>query len=138
MADYLKARMKLSESQIEAIGRGELDPIASNETPEGRTENRRVEIRMRTMSNEFTLVAKMVTPESPFEAEQLQLNAKEMAEEKKATKPQELPEGILSLQEGEVVPVPTASIRIHIDSRLQHKLYVDDVEIPESHRFPQG
>lgn len=132
VADYLKARMKLSESQIEAIGRGELDPIASNETPEGRTENRRVEIRMRTMSNEFTLVAKMVTPESPFEAEQLQLNAKEMAEEKKATKPQELPEGILSLQEGEVVPVPTASIRIHIDSRLQHKLYVDDVEIPES------
>jgi len=34
----------LSAERIQAVGRGETEPVASNETPEGRQQNRRVEI----------------------------------------------------------------------------------------------
>ncbi len=41
---YLMANMNLNDSQIEAVGLGETRPIASNETPEGRSKNRRIDI----------------------------------------------------------------------------------------------
>lgn len=34
----------LTASRIQAVGRGETEPVASNETPEGRQQNRRVEV----------------------------------------------------------------------------------------------
>jgi len=42
--EYLIANMGLNKSQITAIGYGESKPIASNETDEGRTKNRRIDI----------------------------------------------------------------------------------------------
>ncbi|WP_019955856.1 OmpA family protein [Yoonia vestfoldensis] len=42
--DYLAAQPALSGVAIVAEGRGEAEPIADNETEEGRTRNRRVEI----------------------------------------------------------------------------------------------
>ncbi len=41
---YLEANMGLPPDQLESIGYGETHPIASNETPEGRKLNRRIEI----------------------------------------------------------------------------------------------
>lgn len=41
---YLMANMGLDESRIEAVGFGESNPIANNETSEGRTKNRRIDI----------------------------------------------------------------------------------------------
>jgi outer membrane protein OmpA-like peptidoglycan-associated protein len=41
---YLLANMDLDPSRIEAIGLGETEPIANNETPEGRAKNRRIDI----------------------------------------------------------------------------------------------
>lgn len=38
--------MGVDYSKIVAIGEGEKRPIASNHSPEGRTQNRRVEVRM--------------------------------------------------------------------------------------------
>lgn len=41
---YLLANMGLAPERIEAVGFGESQPIASNETEEGRTKNRRIDI----------------------------------------------------------------------------------------------
>lgn len=44
VADVLKADLGASPPPITATGRGPADPVASNDTPEGRQSNRRVEI----------------------------------------------------------------------------------------------
>jgi len=41
---YLLANMRLEPAMVDAIGYGETRPVASNETREGRTRNRRIEI----------------------------------------------------------------------------------------------
>ncbi|MDN4697325.1 OmpA family protein [Vibrio parahaemolyticus] len=43
VADYLK-RMGIAESRLTVMGQGESHPIASNDTVEGRAQNRRVEV----------------------------------------------------------------------------------------------
>ncbi|WP_310604354.1 flagellar motor protein MotB [Anaerosporobacter sp.] len=43
---YLTEKKGLDPSTLEASGRSEFDPIASNATPEGRAKNRRVEIKI--------------------------------------------------------------------------------------------
>ena len=43
---YLIANMALPEVQISAIGYGESQPLASNETAEGRAKNRRIDVRI--------------------------------------------------------------------------------------------
>lgn len=48
---YLIANMGLTESQISAIGYGESQPIASNETEQGRAQNRRIDVILQPPSN---------------------------------------------------------------------------------------
>ncbi len=42
--EYLMANLNLKDSQIEAIGKGDSEPIASNKTAQGRAKNRRIDI----------------------------------------------------------------------------------------------
>lgn len=44
VAQYLLANSNLSASQVKAVGFGEMNPIANNETKEGRAKNRRIDI----------------------------------------------------------------------------------------------
>jgi len=44
VTQYLLANSSLSAGKVEAVGYGEIKPIANNETKEGRTKNRRIDI----------------------------------------------------------------------------------------------
>ncbi|MCR5793236.1 MAG: flagellar motor protein MotB [Lachnospiraceae bacterium] len=46
--EYLVDKKKLDPATLEASGRGEFEPVASNKTPDGRAKNRRVEIQIYT------------------------------------------------------------------------------------------
>lgn len=50
---YLIDKMRISPSSISAIGYGETQPVANNETPEGRAKNRRIDIRITPRSSGF-------------------------------------------------------------------------------------
>ena len=43
---YLMAQMGLSYDQVSAVGYGETQPVANNETPQGRARNRRIDVRI--------------------------------------------------------------------------------------------
>ena len=45
-AEFLIENEKLDPSKVKYSGRGEYEPIASNDTPEGRAKNRRIEIKI--------------------------------------------------------------------------------------------
>ncbi len=45
---YLLDNMRLNPAVISAVGYGETQPVANNETPEGRAKNRRIDIRITT------------------------------------------------------------------------------------------
>ena len=43
---YLMTQMGLSYEQVSAVGYGETQPVANNETPQGRAKNRRIDVRI--------------------------------------------------------------------------------------------
>ena len=50
-AEYLMEVKKIPADQLEWIGRGEYDPVAENTTADGRSKNRRIEIRIYNLLN---------------------------------------------------------------------------------------
>ncbi|MDX1762728.1 MAG: OmpA family protein [bacterium] len=50
VADYLRARLNLSDDQIVTVGKGPDEPLATNDTAEGRARNRRIDLRISGIS----------------------------------------------------------------------------------------
>ena len=51
VSGYLLNSMRMDPSVISAVGYGETQPVANNETPEGRRRNRRIDIRIRPVAD---------------------------------------------------------------------------------------
>ena len=58
---FLQEKAKLSPERLIASGRGEYEPVAPNDTPEGRQKNRRIEI----MLVDKTIADAMGAPSTP-------------------------------------------------------------------------
>lgn len=55
VADYLRSSTSLNPAYIKSSGRGDYVPVADNATPEGRAQNRRVEIKVYNSYNSDNL-----------------------------------------------------------------------------------
>lgn len=60
VANYLVAALNLSYKQIEVIGKGPAEPIATNSTREGRAKNRRVELQIETFDKESYKIGSII------------------------------------------------------------------------------
>ncbi|MFQ5636091.1 MAG: OmpA family protein, partial [Gammaproteobacteria bacterium] len=54
---YLLVQRGVSPKQVEAVGYGEMRPVANNETPQGRARNRRIDVRIVPESSKVTDLA---------------------------------------------------------------------------------
>jgi OmpA-OmpF porin, OOP family len=61
--DYLSSRFNIPAEQIYVLGRGKDSPIASNDTPEGRQENRRIEFEIYSSDQVIPEDARLVIPD---------------------------------------------------------------------------
>ncbi len=64
VARYLNERLHLAEDKLELVGRGELDPIATNKTKDGKALNRRVEVQAKAATKDMRTVLKSVKDKS--------------------------------------------------------------------------
>lgn len=62
--NYLSNTFNIPAEQIYILGRGEASPIATNETPEGRQQNRRIEFQVISASENLPEEAQLVVPDS--------------------------------------------------------------------------
>jgi outer membrane protein OmpA-like peptidoglycan-associated protein len=46
VVDYMVATGELDRTRFDAIGAGDTNPVADNSTPEGRTLNRRIDVKL--------------------------------------------------------------------------------------------
>ncbi|MDQ6962484.1 MAG: OmpA family protein, partial [Mariprofundaceae bacterium] len=130
VADYLKTALKLTTSQILIVGKGEREPIASNESADGRAKNRRVVIRITSGKTSQTRQTEIGNSHSQATGHaQNQWDD----EAKKATIQTKMPKNTLnfvSLQHNSSLPHRIGSVQIHLDSRLKPQLNLDGQEIP--------
>lgn len=133
-ADYLARALGLDRGQIETTGLGSRNPVASNFTEEGRARNRRVDLVVHVRDTRAPLVFSQIKPESIRQEDRFVLTDKPVAKSVGATAipVAPLPQGVLSLAEGDVLPGRSATIRVNMDSRLKQVLYIDDQPVPDS------
>ena len=142
---YLMEKLHLPPERIDYAGYGETRPVANNKTPEGRAENRRVEIRVQAVRF--------------FAKDRLELLTEESGQQEveiPVTPPQRVPlptpppvvkilpaviapviipeqesegikdaQGVLSPSQGNILIYPINGVRICLDSGLTPKLTVD-------------
>lgn len=119
VADYLSELLQLPESQIKVIGKGPDEPVASNDTFEGRALNRRVSLRF-FVPEKISDASLLVTePDSGVN------NDRSSTGESQRDSNAAIPSGFLNLFDGMVTPYPVISVTARVDARLKPKLLLN-------------
>ncbi len=123
VAAFLQQTLLLDEHIVQAIGKGELEPVTTNLTAKGREQNRRVVVKVR--ADKITHDFSSALQEEAARADGKALGSwieKEVAD---VTAKAEKTVGILSPLEGMSLPHPIAAVRVVLDSRLKAVLEID-------------
>lgn len=143
---YLMEKLRLTPERIDYAGYGETKPVANNKTPEGRAENRRVEIRVQAVRYFAKDRLELLTEESGEQEVEIPVTppprdpvppppAPVVKVLPPVIAPVVIPEqenegikdaqGILSPSQGNILIYPINGVRICLDSGLTPKLTVD-------------
>lgn len=129
VAKYLAEKLQLEEGFIQAVGMGEVEPIATNATPQGREMNRRVVLKIKAdkVSHDFsTTLQDRLAQANGQAAGSWDVKAVQDVEkiERKTT-------GVLSPASGSSLPHAITAVRVALDSKLKMELTVDGVPVKE-------
>jgi len=144
---YLMTALHLPPSSLTVDGKGDTVPVADNSTDEGRSLNRRVEIRVQALRVIDTSRVEVAREQSgirstevaalPAPAPQPPQVEKEKPADTEPATPQngstiKDAEGILAPANGTVLVNPINGVRVCLSSQLTPRLLVDGKEVPAS------
>lgn len=124
VAEYLSELLSIPPIQITIAGKGADEPVADNDTPEGRALNRRVTVRFFTQQQVSNATLAAVVSDSGLNRDR----SSEKSSVEKATSHQ----GFLNLRDGMMVIHPVLSVTARMDNRLKPKLLVNGAEVPDA------
>jgi len=139
---YLIEKLHLPLTKLELSGIGDKAPVADNRSEEGKAQNRRVEIKVRTEKVLNTICHELLKEQSGVQKAEIKGPApqppalEEKEEESEPAKTGEKQtgiqdkEGILSPSDSFVMVQPIHAVRICLNSQLTPHLFLDGREIP--------
>ena len=134
VAEYLAAALNLPPEKVISVGIAAAVPVADNDTEEGRSLNRRVELRIEGKKIDSERILTLIKAHGgPQTVETVGLRPGETLEEAKAEREEDqvaaLAPGILYPHDHEALANRIASVRINLDSKLKARLTLDGEEI---------
>ncbi|MFV1997155.1 MAG: OmpA family protein [Acidiferrobacterales bacterium] len=134
---YLGKKLRLRTRQLRAVGLGPDEPVASNDTVEGRRRNHRVELFVTLENEKAPHAVKIKQGDSKLQIAGV-VNSTPYPEKtpdvpvNNKTVDDPLEEGVLNIRKGQRIAQPVIALRLRLDSRLKPDLRVDGVVIPNA------
>lgn len=126
VAEFIARELGVSEDKVSIIGKGDSEPVADNNTAEGRALNRRVELFVYTQEQTSTGGLRITKPESITLQQSIKLQPTALSETPSAAQTaSEQQDGILNIANGQRIAEQSTSIRVQLDSRLKLELSID-------------
>ncbi|MCC1496381.1 OmpA family protein [Alcanivorax sp. 1008] len=124
VAGYLSELLLIPLEQITIVGKGPDEPVADNDTADGRALNRRVTVRFFTQQQVSNATLATVVADSGLN--------RDRASERNDSADAEAKKGFLNLTDGMMVIHPVVSVTARLDDRLTPKLLLDGVEVSDA------
>ena len=132
VANYLGSSLGIPESRVQAVGKGEFEPVADNATREGRRLNRRVTVRAyadRVWTEQSTTMDELRSEASATAVGSWDKPGPRVPAHADAALPAD---GILSPADGAGLAHASNPVRVQLDSRFQPRLLLDGIEVDAS------